>query len=101
MAKISVDHKSSISAPDAIQKIKTFFETDPGMKKLDSKIQCVFVEGALTGKVNGSQFKADVLAQSEGTGSKVTVIIDLPFILTPFKGKIEEDLRKKLSKHLA
>jgi len=101
MPKVSVDHKSSISAPEAMVKIKVFFETDPDLRKIDSKITCSFKEGETKGHVTGSQFKAEVQVLAEGQGSKINVVIDLPLILTPFKGKVEETVRRKLSKYLA
>ncbi len=100
MPKVSVDHKSTIPAPEAMSKIKIFFETDLDLRKLDPKISCNFKEGETKGHVTGSQFKADVIVVAEGQGSKISIVVDLPLILTPFKGKVEETLRKKLSKHL-
>ena len=100
MPKVSVEHKSSIPAPEAMKKIKVFFETDQDLRKLDPKLNCDFKEGETKGHVTGSQFKADVTVLAEGQGSKINIVIDLPLILTPFKGKVEETLRKKLSKHL-
>lgn len=101
MPKISVDHQSSKSAPEALATIQKFFETDPDLRRLDPKLSCQFSESTLSGKVNGSQFKADIKVKSEGLGSSVSVIVDLPLLLTPFKGKVEETLKKKLSKYLA
>jgi hypothetical protein len=105
MPKISIDHKTSLAAPEALAKIKIFFETDKGMHEMDSKIKCDFNEATLKGKVTGSNFKADVSVLAEGpgsgSGSKVNVVIDLPLIMTPFKGKVEETLKRKLAKYLA
>jgi len=101
MPKISVAHKSSASAPDAMTKIKVFFETDQDMRKMDSKISCNFKDGETKGFVTGSQFKAEVQVATEEQGSTVHITIDLPLILTPFKGKVEETIKKKLAKYLA
>ena len=101
MPKITVDHKSSVAATEALAKIKTFFETDKDMHAMDSKIKCDFNESSLKGKVIGSQFKADVSVQAQGPGCLVNVVIDLPLIMTPFKGKVEETLKRKLAKYLA
>ena len=101
MPKISVDHTSSIKAPDALDKIKVFFETDHDMHRIDAKIKCDFNTDTLRGKVTGSQFKADVSISENSSGSKISVIIDLPLLLSPFRGKIEEMIKKKLAKYLA
>jgi hypothetical protein len=101
MPKITVDHRSSKSAPDALTTIQKFFETDADLRRLDPKMTCQFSESTLSGKVNSSQFKADIKVKSEGAGSQVSVVVDLPLLLTPFKGKVEETLKKKLSKYLS
>jgi hypothetical protein len=100
MPKITVDHKCSASPTDALSKIKTFFETDKTMQSMDSKIKCEFSDSTLKGKVTGSKFKADVTVQAEGPGSKINIVIDLPLIMTPFKSKVEETLKRKLEKYL-
>lgn len=101
MPKISVDHKSTKSAPEALGILKNFFETDQDLRRLDPKLSCDFSESTLSGKVNGSQFKANIAVKADGHGSQVSVVIDLPLLLSPFKGKVEETLKKKLSKFLA
>jgi hypothetical protein len=101
MPKISIDHPSSIPADQAMSTIKNFFENDKDLQRIDSKIKCQFSPGELKGKVLGSQFKADIEVKAAGKGSEIRVVVDLPLILTPFKGKVEETLRKKLSQHLA
>jgi hypothetical protein len=101
MPKFTVEHTCSLPAPDALSKIKTFFETDQDIRRIDPKIQCQFVESDMKGNVTGSQFKAEVKVKADGGGSKVSVMIDLPLLLTPFKGKVEETIKKKLSKYLA
>ena len=101
MPKITVDHKSSVSAPDAIVKIKQFFETDATLKQIDGDLKCDFSDATLSGKVSGSKFKADVKIKSEGSGSMINVVIDLPLLLSPFKSKVEEVLKHKLDKYLA
>lgn len=80
--------------------IRNFFENDQDLRKVDSSIQCHFQPGALKGKVSGSQFKADVDVSAQAPGSLISIVIDLPLILTPFKGKVEEVLKRKLQKHL-
>jgi hypothetical protein len=101
MPKFTVDHPSTLPANDALAKIKTFFENDQDIRRIDPKIQCRFNESELKGDVTGSQFKAQVKVNPDGAGSKISVTIDLPLLLTPFKGKVEEMIKKKLGKNLA
>ena len=101
MPKFTIDHQSSQSAQVAYSKIKEFLANDQDIRKFDPKINCQFDDGAMSCKMNGSQFKADMNVAAAGNGSKVTVIVDLPLMLTPFKGKVTETLQKKLDKYLS
>jgi len=101
MPKFTIEHSSSHSAKEAFDKIKSFMDRDEDLRRFDSKMQCQFNDGAMNGSIKGSQFKADLSVQSQGTGSKVEIVVDLPMLLTPFKGKVQETLQKKLSKYLA
>ncbi|GIL17695.1 MAG: hypothetical protein BroJett040_14460 [Oligoflexia bacterium] len=101
MPKVEVKHKSTVGPQDAMGKIKTFFETDQDLRRLDPKIECNFPNGSTSGKVKGSQFKADIVVTQDGTGSAISVVIDLPLLLAPFKGKVEESIKKKLGRYLA
>ncbi len=104
MPKINIEHKSTLAPSDALAKIKIFFETDEGLKKFDANMKCQFDDKTLKGKVTGKQFKADVSVASQGVGSagsQVQVVIDLPLLLSPFKGKVQETIERKLSKYLA
>ena len=101
MPKITIDHQSSIATEQAMAAITKFFETDQDLQRFDPKIQCQFSTKEGKGKVTGSQFKADVEVKAQGAGSQIKVVIDLPLLLTPFKGKVEETIKKKLAKYLA
>jgi hypothetical protein len=101
MPKFTIEHTSSHSAKDAYDKIKTYLGQDEDIRRLDSKMQSQFNDGSMSGVIKGSQFKADINVQSQGTGSKIQVAVDLPMLLIPFKGKVQETLQKKLSKYLA
>lgn len=101
MPKFTIDHHSSVSAQEAYSKIKEFLSNDQDIRKFDSKLQCKFNDGAMSCKMDGAQFKADMNVAAAGNGSKVSVTVDLPLMLTPFKGKVTETLQKKLAKYLA
>jgi len=101
MPKVSVSHKTTSSPDEAFSKIKTFFETDTDLRKIDPNIKITFTDSAKTGKATASQFSAIFDVKPSEGGSSVNVTIDLPFLLTPFKGKVQETLEKKLKKYLA
>lgn len=101
MPKFTIDHQTSKNTQETYTVIKDFLAKDADIRKFDSKIQCDFNDSAMSCKMNGGQFKAEVSVAAAGNGSKVSVTVDLPFMLTPFKGKVTETLQKKLAKYLA
>jgi hypothetical protein len=102
MAKINIEHNTPWKAEETFAKIKKFFEDDQDIRRYDPKLKCDFTESTMTGKATGSQFKADIAVKANsGEGSHVAIVVDLPLMLSPFKGKIQETIQKKLAKYLA
>ena len=101
MPKIKIDHHSNVEASEAMIRIKSFFENDHDLKKLDPKISCEFDTQSMIGKVKGSQFKAEVLVKAQGATSQISIVVELPLLLTPVKGKVEDTVKKKLNQLLA
>lgn len=99
MPKFTVDHNTSHAAPEAYKKMKEVLGNGE-LNKFDSKIQCNFNDSQHHCQINGSQFKAEVHVKSVSQGSQVSITVDLPFLLTPIKGKVQESLAKMLTKHL-
>lgn len=101
MPKFTVEHSSSQAPDSAFESVKSVLTKDEGIKKFDAKAQVVFDDAKKSAQIKGGQFKAEMTVVPSGSGSKVAVLVDLPLLLTPFKGKVEETLKKMLSKHLA
>lgn len=101
MAKFTIESKSSQSADVTFDKIKKFLENDQDLRKMDPKLKCDFDPKKLSGEAKGSQFKASIMITPNGKAADVTINVDLALMLTPFKGKVQEVLQKKLSKALA
>lgn len=100
MPKFTIDHQSEHKAEDAYNKIKEFLSHDQDLRRFDPKLECFFNDIAMIASLKGGQFKADMAVAAIGTGSKISVTVDLPLMLTPFKGKVQETLQKKLAKYL-
>ncbi|MBX2987593.1 MAG: polyhydroxyalkanoic acid system family protein [Bdellovibrionaceae bacterium] len=101
MPKFTVEYNSSRPADEAFATVKKFLADGGEIKKFDAKAQVSFEDATKSCKIHGGQFKAEMNVAPAGTGSKVAVLVDLPLLLTPFKGKVQETLQKMLSKHLA
>lgn len=100
MPKFTIDHDSAQNPEEVFVKIKEFLEKDQDIRRFDPKLQCSFDPQNKSASLKGSQFKADLQIISQNAGSKVTVLVDLPLLLTPFKGKIQDTLKHKLNKYL-
>jgi hypothetical protein len=100
MPKFTIDHNSNHNAEEAYKKVKEFLSNDDELRRFDPKMKVQFDDGSRTCNLFGGQFKADMCIATNGNGSKVSVTVDLPLMLSPFKGKVQETLQKKLTKYL-
>ena len=100
MPKFKVEKTTQLEAKESFDKIKTFLSSDPDLKMLDSSYQCQFQDDQLTGSAKGQKFNANLLVTKEGPQSKVEITVDLPLMLMPFKGLVENTLNKKLAQLL-
>jgi hypothetical protein len=101
MPKFKVDTPSNLSAKEAYTKIKNFLENTDDLKKLDSQIQCSFEDAKLKGSAKGKQFKADISIKENSPNCVVSIEVEIPLLLSPMKGKIQETLERKIKKALA
>jgi hypothetical protein len=101
MAKVTVKQSSSQPAAAAFEKICKMLDQDPGLRKLDPSYKCEFNAQQLTGSAKGSKFSADMRVSPSDAGSEVTIVVELPLLLSPFKTVVESTLKNKLEKALS
>ncbi len=102
MPKVKIENTFQKPVAVAFEKIKEFFNNDKDLKSFDSNMTCEFDEKNCTGRVNGKQFKANInVAAQSDSESRVVIEIDLPLLLSPFKGKIKDTVEKKLEKAMS
>jgi hypothetical protein len=100
MPKFTVEHSIEKDPEETYKTVKGFLSKSGEIKKLDANAKCLFDDSKKSAAISGSQFKAEMQVSGKGESSKVVITVDLPFLLTPFKGKIQESLQKMLTKHL-
>ena len=100
MAKFTINHDVKQPVDKAFTTVQKILSKGDELKKYDPKIICTFDDASKTCNIKGSQFKADLKVDSKGDGSQIVVVVDLPLLLMPFKGKISESLVKLFEKHL-
>lgn len=101
MPKFTIEHETSKAPDAAYTAVKSFVAQGGEIKKFDANAQFTFDDSKKSCNIKGSQFKAEMNVAAAGPGSKILVTVDLPLLLTPFKGKVQEALTKMLKKHLA
>jgi hypothetical protein len=100
MPKINLKLPSTHSAKETFEKVKDLFENDSDLKKMDSSYVCQFQDADYSGTAKGTKFSAKMKIDESGSASEVAVDIEIPFMLSPFKGVIKDTLEKKLGKTL-
>lgn len=101
MPKFTIECNSKKNQKESYDLIKKFLESDNSLKALDSKMAFTYDDSNMVAVAKGGQFKANLEVKSVGDGAKVAVTIDLPLLLSPFKGKVQETIERKLAKVLA
>ena len=101
MPKVNIDYPSSLPADETFSKVKDMLNTDESLKKIDSSILCDFDDAGRCGTAKGSKSKAKIDVKESGDKSQVSIIVDLPMLLSPFKGQVKSTIEKKLAKILS
>ena len=100
MPKFKVEHQTKFSKKDVYEKLKNFLQKED-LSKMAPGAKLEFKDSTHQAQVEGPQFKAHIDIQDHGPqDSKIIVQVDLGFLLTPLKGKVEEILKKQLAKYL-
>ncbi len=97
MPKVNIDVPSTFNAQETFTKIKSFFDESSDLKKFDPKMACTFNDSQMSGVAKGDKFNAEMKVSTSGTTSMVSIVLDLPLLLTPFKGQIKSTVEKKLN----
>jgi hypothetical protein len=101
MPKFKVESQSKHTPTEAFQKISSLLEGDRDLRKMDPNYVCSFNETSLSGSAKGGQFEANMKISPKAEGCSVEIEVNLPLMLTPFKGVVQSTLQKKLDSALA
>jgi hypothetical protein len=88
--EIAGDKKKVFSA------VKKYLDGRDTLTKLGATID--WDEKSCTGDIEASNFSGKLTVAEAKGKSMVEISVDLPLLLTPFKGKVEEELKKHLSR---
>src|ERR1051326_7680393 len=99
MASFTIEHQTNLSKDEAYKKVQKYFKESESLKKLDSNLQYEFDEANFAGRVKGSKFQCEFKFTGDQP-AKVNITVNLAFLLTPFKGTIQDKLKSKMDQLL-
>jgi hypothetical protein len=76
--------------------VKKYMEGRDTLSKLGATVN--WDEKACEAEIEASNFSGNISVTEKSGSSTVAINIDLPLLLTPFKGKVEEELKKHLGR---
>lgn len=96
MAKVNVEQKIE-GAPTAVYSaVKKYMNGRDTLQKLGAEVKWQDKKnGAL---IEADNFNGEISVVEDGKNSRVTISIDLPLLLSPFKNKVKDELAKHLSR---
>ena len=96
MPKVKVGHTIEGKKKAVFIAVKAYLEGRDTLKKLGADVD--WNEKTCTAAIEADSFSGTIIVQEEKGSSYVEINIDLPLLLTPFKGKVEEELKKHLGR---
>ncbi|MCO5144506.1 MAG: polyhydroxyalkanoic acid system family protein [Oligoflexia bacterium] len=96
MPKVNVKREIDGDKKKVFQAVKTYLTGRDTLKKLGANID--WDTKSCTGEIEGSNFSGNICVNEKSGKSLVEIEIDLPLLLSPFKGKVKEELEKHLER---
>lgn len=96
MPKVKVKEEIAGEKDKVFSAVKKYMEERDTLSKLGATIE--WDEKKHEATIEASNFSGSIQIFSKAGKSSVEILIDLPLLLTPFKGKVEEELKKHLSR---
>lgn len=96
MPQVKVKHEIEGEKKKVYAAVKKYLQGRDTLKKLGADID--WDDKGCAGAIEASNFKGSVAVNETSGKSMVEIVIDLPLLLTPFKGKVEEELKKHLGR---
>lgn len=100
MAKFTLEYPNKYGAVEAFAKVKELLINGSDLKKYDANLTCQFDEQKMTCQIKGGQFSAQLKVSPQGAASHISILVELPLLLLPFKSKVQDSLSRMLQKHL-
>lgn len=96
MPKVSVKQEFDAEKKKVFSAVKEYLDGRETLSKLGATID--WDAKACSGEIEASNFSGTLTVNEKSGKSTVEILVDLPLLLTPFKGKVEEELKKHLGR---
>jgi hypothetical protein len=96
MPKVQVKREISGEKKKVFKAVKEYLEGRETLKKLGATMN--WDDKACSADIEASNFEGTLSVTEKSGKATVEICIDLPFLLTPFRGKVEEELKKHLGR---
>lgn len=96
MPKVQVKREIPGKKKAVYEAVKKYLEGRDTLKKLGADLD--WDDKACSAEIEASNFKGAISVEEKGAKCVVEIAIDLPLLLTPFRGKVEEELTKHLGR---
>ncbi len=96
MPKVQVKQEIEGEKKKVFAAVKDYLDGRDTLAKLGASID--WDAKSCTGEIEASNFSGKLAVTDKAGKSTVEISIDLPLLLTPFKGKVEEELKKHLGR---
>jgi hypothetical protein len=96
MPKVSVKREIAGEKKKVYGAVKKYLEGRDTLSKLGATMD--WDDKACSAEIEASNFKGSVQVNEKGGKCLVEISIDLPLLLTPFKGKVQDELTKHLGR---
>lgn len=96
MPKVQVKREISGEKKKVFTAVKAYLEGRGTLKKLGASMD--WNDKSCSAEIEASNFSGNISVTERSGKSLVEICIDLPLLLTPFRGKVEEELKKHLGR---
>jgi hypothetical protein len=96
MPKVQVKREIAGEKKKVFSAVKEYLEGRDTLKKLGATLE--WDSKACTADIEATSFKGFLSVTEKSGKSTVEISIDLPLLLSPFRGKVEEELKKHLGR---
>ncbi|MGE3262212.1 MAG: polyhydroxyalkanoic acid system family protein [Bacteriovoracia bacterium] len=96
MPQVKVKHAIAGEKKKVFAAVKSYLQGRDTLSKLGADIE--WDDKSCSAEISGGSFEGNLAVTEKSGKSEVEITIQLPLLMTPFKGKVEEELKKHLGR---